>query len=337
MSIDKSLEMYFKCKDIVKSMNNTSFHKCEDPDEVIMECINTFKITKSHLDSAKLIFVNSDIISQCMNRMHNITASHRDINNRLHLADVNKIIEEEAHKYMITDTLKLPFNCIYILLDHFIEDVSEGNLLCSLLVSEDGYIHSFNCRDNNSISSHRVILRQNIITCSPDIENDKDVLLNYFALTINILTYELLDYISKHQVDKKTINQASTKIRKLRKTIKKLPKDYYTIGLSSAITLHQEYRSESEAKHSYQYDVRGCWVTRMVRGNLPINKWLQDGNPNRTIYTNMNQLPPEMLIFFNSKGITIEEGEWISVLKTWRKDHIRGPEDKPYIPAIRTL
>ena len=341
MGIKESLHCFFEFKETVNKLRKVETNSIRQMLDIsqneFVKGINSFKTMTSQLDNSKLLFINSNIINECLYKAGTIIDDLVEAG--IKIEDVANIIENESHKYLILNNIKLPFDDIYILLERPFEDSTLGHNInvCGLLVSNSGYIYTIN-KGDDYITSHNVILSQNIITCNVDCYNDGDnVMLNLQLLQLNIFSYYLLEHISKHQVDKKIINQASTKIRKLRKTIKKLPKDYYTIGLSSAITLHQEYRSESEAKHSYQYDVRGCWVTRMVRGNLPINKWLQDGNPNRTIYTNMNQLPPEMLIFFNTKGITIEEGEWISVLKTWRKDHIRGPEDKPYIPAIRTL
>jgi hypothetical protein len=35
-----------------------------------------------------------------------------------------------------------------------------------------------------------------------------------------------------------------------------------------------------------------------------------------------------------SRTIQRQSGEWIAVKKYWTKDHVKGPDDKPFVPSM---
>jgi hypothetical protein len=129
-----------------------------------------------------------------------------------------------------------------------------------------------------------------------------------------------------------------------------IPRPYYPVELrSSTLTdtvssTFKGVRKLVEAR-SYRSMVRGHWMTKYLRGKLPLEAAVRTkllkrrGSGSRyKIWTAVN--PPdtqamEVLTRHGQRGP--QPGEWVATLRSWRRDHVKGPEDAPFVPSTRRL
>jgi hypothetical protein len=67
---------------------------------------------------------------------------------------------------------------------------------------------------------------------------------------------------------------------------------------------------------------------------LKIEKILKKRN--YRIYTT-NPLTGEDRERIERRGIRLQADEWVAILNYWQNAHIKGPAEKPYVPALRTM
>ncbi len=162
----------------------------------------------------------------------------------------------------------------------------------------------------------------------------------------------LVDWINDHQ----TCVQDSTMSFGYRRDYKKLakrwrfkkaiPSPYYTVYIKDEMIdedawlkkLRQRQSLRPRRSPQHQYDVRGTWVCRYMRGPLPLTRKLERQlrrDKRRKIFTDYNP-DVDTSIHMAKRGIKPKgKNEWLAILIYWRSDHRRGPDEGPYIPSVR--
>jgi hypothetical protein len=88
---------------------------------------------------------------------------------------------------------------------------------------------------------------------------------------------------------------------------------------------------------SHRWDVRGHECVRIERGQMPASPKDVENLKKRgyRIYEGMSLLADDAVRLL-VRGIRVPgPGEWIAVLSYWRDSFVKGPEEKPYVPAAR--
>jgi len=162
----------------------------------------------------------------------------------------------------------------------------------------------------------------------------------------------LVEWINDHQ----TCVQESTRTFGYRRDYQKLckrwrikraiPSPYYTVYLKDELIdedawlrkLRQRQSVRPRKSPEHQYDVRGAWVCRYLRGPKPLDKKLESKlrrDKRRKIFID-NPPDVETAIHMAKRGIAPKrKDEWLAILIYWRQDHRRGPETGPYVPSVR--
>lgn len=126
------------------------------------------------------------------------------------------------------------------------------------------------------------------------------------------------------------------------------PPRYYEIAMQDSLRAAPQEREEGTGHtHHYRYDVRAHEAIRIQRGPLPLDEKTRKMllRPRRKapegyhIYENGAYLNPDDAERLSSKLLApYRRGEeWIAILASQVKAHQRGPEDAPYIPAVRRV
>lgn len=161
----------------------------------------------------------------------------------------------------------------------------------------------------------------------------------------------IIEWINDHQ----TFIEESTHLGSYRRGYKKaakgkisrpIPPPYYAVTMRDALISEEDWlkkfqrqlRAIARRKCEHQYDVRGHWCVRVMRGPLPLEPKLENKlrkDKRRKIFT-MHPPDAETAARLAKRGFPAKKvDEWLAVLVYWRDDHKRGPEDGPYIPSIR--
>lgn len=162
----------------------------------------------------------------------------------------------------------------------------------------------------------------------------------------------LIDWVNDHQ----TCVQEGTssfsyrhdykKISKRWQVKRPIPAPYYTVYIKDELIDQEAWLKKLRARQSvrprkspqHQYDVRGSWVCRFMRGPLPLDPKLEKRlrrDKRRRIFTHQ-RLDADTAQHMLKRGIAPKRvDEWLSVLLYWRQDHKKGPMDGPYVPSIR--
>jgi hypothetical protein len=117
---------------------------------------------------------------------------------------------------------------------------------------------------------------------------------------------------------------------------------YYVVPMRSKIFIEKTRSSFSRvtarAQMGHRFDVRGHERVRIMRGTLPLSvkkekKLLKRGY---RLYTNRDQIKrDDFARMLNRKVPLLRTGDWVAVLVSWVDAYIKGPDDAPYVPAVR--
>jgi hypothetical protein len=92
-----------------------------------------------------------------------------------------------------------------------------------------------------------------------------------------------------------------------------------------------------EMQHRTKVRKADCF--RVKRGPLPLDPKLEEKlrkDKRRRIFKAGPMHDAEILAGLMERGIRPKSiDEWMAVLPYWRREHMRGPEGAPFIPAIR--
>lgn len=137
--------------------------------------------------------------------------------------------------------------------------------------------------------------------------------------------------------------RAFKKEAKKLKMAKMVPPPYYTVHMQDITVderdLQRQFRSTFKQVIDWQHrwTVRGHYMVRVKRGLLPLDPSLEQDLRKRR-YKVFTVEDPDYATWKHLRRRGIEpkrSDEWIAVLISWRKDHVKGPENKPLIPSLR--
>jgi hypothetical protein len=137
---------------------------------------------------------------------------------------------------------------------------------------------------------------------------------------------------------KKACKDAGLKIKKA------LPPPYYIVPVCDKYTERKDGGEHREVDWSHRWDSEAHWAHRIRRGPLPVppevalmlDKETKSG-AKWQIWTT-GDVPSWVNRLFAKRGMKPKQaGEWIAVLRYRVSASIKGPADKPYIPASRKL
>jgi len=162
----------------------------------------------------------------------------------------------------------------------------------------------------------------------------------------------LIDWINDHQTCVKEGTKSFGYRREYKKIAKRfeikkpIPAPYYTVYIKDELIdeeawmrkLRQKLSLKPRKSPQHQYDVRGAWVCRYLRGPLPLDPRLEKRlrrDKRRKLFIE-EQPDIDTVVHMAKRGIPPKrKDEWLAILLYWRSDHRRGPTDGPYIPSVR--
>jgi hypothetical protein len=157
----------------------------------------------------------------------------------------------------------------------------------------------------------------------------------------------IVDWINSHRL---TVEETTTsfsyrhhykRVAKRNKN-KPIPPPYYTVLIKDVVRQERPRTADTGLKmrraQRHRSKVRGHESMRVRRGKLPLDPKLEARlrkNPRRKIFKEQ-PLDDETYADLAKRGIRPKAyDEWLAVLKYWRKEFMRGPQDGPFIPAVR--
>jgi len=123
------------------------------------------------------------------------------------------------------------------------------------------------------------------------------------------------------------------------------PPPYYIVPVVPKVTERKErLLPPKEIEWSHRWDVEGHYKHRVMRGPLPVpdEMRVKFSKPTSTgaqwqVWTT-GGMPYWATVVLAKRGMRPKEvGEWVAILRWRQSAHIKGPEDKPYIPASRKV
>lgn len=158
----------------------------------------------------------------------------------------------------------------------------------------------------------------------------------------------LIDWVNDHQTIVHDDTKTASYMRDARKHIRQFhlkrdaPPPFYTVYMRD-IVVNKSVRKTFTSRFkkiidwSHRWEVRGHFMVRVKRGQIPIDAKLEKVLKKRKykIYTE-EQPPFEIWQKLEARQIPPKKAnEWIAVLVSFRDDFLKGPEDKPLIPSVR--
>lgn len=163
------------------------------------------------------------------------------------------------------------------------------------------------------------------------------------------LMYEIVQAIIGFQNLKIEVPDLLTKLLVKKNRVPGFPKivppPFYRIPLKNQIErvrLQIQRREISRnSSFSYVHDVRGHWMTRIVKGAMPIDPKMLKRLAKREylVWTDKSKMPKEYHDLLSKRGVYVNSDEWVAILRSWRSDFLRPKNrpDLPYVPATRVM
>jgi len=268
--------------------------------------------------------------------------------------------DDHAAKYMktIKDTCgsmwpeKFPFDVLYLAIDPPLEmseiqrmayninslEETGSAWLCAVIITSTGTVFTLANIVHGKHGEHASIL--------PFTDRKGDEWVRPATLMPWVVTW-IVEWINDHQVTIEERTKSFGYRNRYKKSAKRMklqhiPAPYYTITMHEDILQEKQRQVLSAPRRHwelrYRHDVRGSTNCRIMRGPLPLDPKLEKQlrrDKRRKIFT--DQWPDsETAKELAKRGVAPKKrDEWMSVLLFWRKDHIKGPRNAPFIPAIR--
>jgi hypothetical protein len=98
-------------------------------------------------------------------------------------------------------------------------------------------------------------------------------------------------------------------------------------------------RAPKSMEWSHRWDVRGHDCVRVMRGPLPIDPKLLSKLKKRgySVYLDRDIAGDDMEVLRARRMAPRSAEEWVAVKKYRREQYVKGPEGKPYVPAVRIM
>lgn len=155
----------------------------------------------------------------------------------------------------------------------------------------------------------------------------------------------IMDWINEHRtvIEERPMPSQMAQLRKtaLPKELRRNPPPpYYTVVMRDDLllrsvnrTFHQRHPRTIDWQH--RWSVRGHWNYRIRRGKLPLDD-LERLQLTKRGYKvcEADLIDFELWQELKVRAIMRQPDEWIAVKKYWTRDHVKGPEDKPFVPSV---
>jgi hypothetical protein len=168
-----------------------------------------------------------------------------------------------------------------------------------------------------------------------------------------VLVVELLRYINrsqqvavragmKHRLEWKKMARGL----QLPKHQMKVPPPFYQVTISPKTYIEKVAHgpASKEIEWSHRWDVSGHWCHRIRRGPLPLSEKLRaeltretKGGNKYQVWTAGEMPPWAKDVLMTHRQPQRSPAEWVAIMRYWRDSYVKGPEDKPYVPASRRL
>ncbi len=177
------------------------------------------------------------------------------------------------------------------------------------------------------------------------IEVDGGETLEHVAPIVDLVR-NLLAHISRirDQLVRKPLASTFGERRQLKRLGISAPPPYYVVPVQQRVRVVPPEPVVSPEPEpidwSHRWDVRGHERVMLKRGSLPM-----DGTDERVlalrgwrIYAHGAPIPSD-----DAWRLAIRDfepptsGEWVAMHSAWVRPHVKGPESKPYVPALRVV
>jgi hypothetical protein len=167
-------------------------------------------------------------------------------------------------------------------------------------------------------------------------------LVPWIVQQINWLLNSYRKFIEEHKHTLTSRYRAKTSIKKFsgkrEAAVGWLPRPYYVVTMKPEV-LEEVTRSPSTGpayRYSYRFDVRGHERVRVKRGWLPLPEKERKKLTDRGYKIYEGEIDDsDLKKLFQRQVAPKRINEWVAVLSTWVDSYQKGPENAPYIPAIR--
>lgn len=145
---------------------------------------------------------------------------------------------------------------------------------------------------------------------------------------------------SAHPVSRLVGDRAAKKLKKETGVVSRPPR-FYSVKVSptEAKDLARQVVGAGFARSlSYRFDVRGHWRLLIKRSTETLYQKERFSLEARgyTVGTSFRELGPDLAQALADRNVPdLRDGEWIAAKLVRVKEHKKGPEDAPYVPAIR--
>ncbi len=222
----------------------------------------------------------------------------------------------------------------------------EGSMLSHLVgclvtrEAADIFIHGFTGLENPVVHDPALMLAPSNVYALPLYRHGEWAL--YGSLLPPSVLVGLINYINSFQTFIATRNPTSNDRHFFRKKFKKPPPNYYEIKLKQEVLYDQPVtRSDSNrggGRLTYRFDVRGHECCRVKRGSHPLapDKAEKLRERGYRVYIHRELSPEDSARLHKRRMAPKSKNEWVAVLSYFRDGYEKGPEDAPFIPAMRT-
>ena len=157
----------------------------------------------------------------------------------------------------------------------------------------------------------------------------------------NAIHQHLLDYKTVIVEKNWSAHQARSMTNPSKEVVRPpIPPPFYLVNLQSKVVERDFRRTiprRQRMEYQHSFSVRGHERVRVRRGPLPLSEEDREALHARKydIYT-LAPLSQRHAQLLADRGIQGKRtGEWMAILVSWVKDHRRGPDNAPFVPAVR--
>lgn len=242
---------------------------------------------------------------------------------------------------------KLPFKSTLLIFDNLSHedfDYSENHYIAELIGSYNGKKYSFTIYQDldNSLQLSLNVLFDPVEDNLSIIDTDEEDEFTSSSLYLSNAIVEIINSNKAYYVERPlTFGQKLfIKQKSIRKSELKLPKPFYAIHLDDEIIQkHFSSNIKKNIEWAHRWDVRGHECVRIVRGKLPLLPKIKKSLLSREyrIYTDDNIPESDINLLKSRSCLMRDKDEWIAIMNYWRDNYVKGPVNKPYIPALRIV
>jgi hypothetical protein len=126
-----------------------------------------------------------------------------------------------------------------------------------------------------------------------------------------------------------------------------VPRSYHAVTITPSLVWGAEQKPEPTTEQppgshlTHRHDVRGHWrvLVRMgeAPGACPPASRTALERRGYKVFDDGADVPKEDAQRMTSRAVLLRPGYWYAYLRVWVRDHVRGPEDGPFVPTVRRV